>query len=217
MKAFLYLIRFYPNKKSKYPKVVRRLIVFGSTKKSINETAEKIFTDYKHSFSKRYHYHETGDPVPIDSFAHGKGSKKPINWNLIARRRTVQEQTRPRGQSSAIFHGLREEDQTLAPAEYRRILRDYISYALSTQKREARAKKMLFVGSTWDDKEKDRSGKAVIIEAYSLEESAYLCDLIFLKKKPVTTLVEWCAPTFDTSYKPMINERVHIDSPKSGE
>ncbi len=216
MKAFLYIIRFYPNRKSKYPKVVRRFIVFGSTKKLIDETATKILTDYKHTYSKPYHYHETGGPLPIDLFVRGKGSKKPINWNLITRRRTVQEQTRPRGQSSAIFHGLREDDQTLAPAEYRKILRDYISYALSTQKREARAKKMLFVGSTWDDKEKDRSGKAGIIEAYSLEESAYLCDLIFLKKKPITTLVEWCAPVFDTSYKPMINERVHSDAPEGG-
>jgi len=197
--------------------VVREFIVFGSTKKLINETAAKIFADYKQSFSKPYLYQETGGPLPVDSFVRGKQSKKLTNWKLFKHRRRAQEQTRPRDQSSAIFHGLPEKEQSLAPAEYRKLLRDYISYALSTHRQAARAKKMLFLGSTWDDKEKVRSGKATIIEAYSLEESADLCDLIYLRQKPITTLVEWCVPIFDTAYKAMINERVHIASPKSVE
>jgi len=108
--------------------------------------------------------------------------------------------------AGGLRQGLPEKDQTLS-VEYRRILRDYISYVLATRKHTARGKKMLYLGSTWDDKEKVRSGKATIIEASSLEESADLCDLIYLRHKPITMLVEWCVPIFDTFYKSMINER----------
>lgn len=201
MQASLYHIKFYSSKGDDNPISVKEFIVFGLSQTEIEATALNILTHYKNSLSKPYQYYVNGGPLPVRPTMRGRRNKKPIDWKLLQVRREMQEQVRPRGQGSAIFHGLPEADRPTDVIEHRKILRDSIVYFLSTRKRADPSQNLLFVGSTYDDIQHVRSGEVVIIEASSLDESGELCDLIFLREKPVTTLTEFCVPVFSTTDK----------------
>lgn len=201
MKASLHHIKFYSNKDDDNPISIKEFIVFGPSQTEIEATASNILTHYKNSLSKPYQYYVNGGPLPVRPIIRGRQIKKPIDWKLLQARREMQEQARPHGQGSSIFRGLPETDRPTDVIEYREILRDSIVYFLSKRKQADPSQNLLFVGSTYDDEQHVRSGEVVIIEASNLDESGEFCDLIFLCKKPVTTLTEFCVPVFSTADK----------------
>jgi hypothetical protein len=198
MQTSLYSIKFFAHTKDINPISVKAFIVYGRSKKEIEQTARFISEQYRQALGRKSHHLITYGPLPIFQKIHRERSTKPINWDSFCQRQMMQEKTRDRKQGSCIFRNIPDGKRRAIPKDYKQEMKGLSAYSLSIHRKVKRKQNYLFVGSLWDNKKHCIIGKVSMIEASNLEHAADICELIYLSNRPVTTLTEWCCPIFST-------------------